>query len=59
MKQVPGSSPTCVSSEILSRGEFGVEGPVLTFPSFEASVPFNFEVFIVVEFVALINVGLG
>lgn len=39
MKQVPGSSPTCVSSEILSRGEFGVEGPVLTFPSLRPVYP--------------------
>lgn len=59
LKQVPGSSPTCVSSESLSRGGFGIEGPVLTFPSLKACVPFNFEVFRMVEFAALIFMGLG
>lgn len=55
----PGSSPTCVSSEVPFRGGFGVKGPVLTFPSLKACVPFNVEVFRMVDFVVLISVGLG
>lgn len=59
MKQVPGSSPTCVSSGVLSRAGFAVQGPVLTFPSLKACVPLLVEVFRMVDFVVLISVGLG
>lgn len=58
MEQVPGSGPTCVSSEVPSRGGLGGKGPVLTFPRLEACVPFNAEVFRMVDFVVLISVGL-